>query len=419
MANSSKPFSVAVIGDIQNYSSHRNQREAGFPFNAREMLWDMMHHIARNSVANGGDIAFATGLGDNWQHPSAWGPDAAHIERGLSAVPNPAIEKLIPASPDAVLDIEIPAVYNAYKIIADHVPFFLVPGNHDHDHIWTDPACPPEPDAWIADGTAYGLGWLHVGGLENWVRHFGSDSDLFRDKPWYVASYKGGANAAQIFEGGGYRFLHIGIEMCPQDDILEWVETVIQAYPGLPTILSIHEFLNEAGERQSIECFDMTRIDPDRNSPQMLWDKLVSKHDQILVTLNGHLHGVQQRVDVNQHGNKVYQFLVNYQCRKQTYKTSGSDAEILDGIGDGWLRLLTFDLAGNTPQMRISAYSTHYKAFAHELSTYAQWYGYEHPELNAEAFVALDNCVFDLEDFRQRFGSYAIGAEAQVVAVAD
>lgn len=36
MTTSADPFSVAVICDTQNYSSYRNQREAGFPFNFRE-----------------------------------------------------------------------------------------------------------------------------------------------------------------------------------------------------------------------------------------------------------------------------------------------------------------------------------------------------------------------------------------------
>ncbi len=52
-------FTVAVVPDTQNYVSYRNQRAAGFPFNARELLWDMMHFIARNAVGNGGEIAFA------------------------------------------------------------------------------------------------------------------------------------------------------------------------------------------------------------------------------------------------------------------------------------------------------------------------------------------------------------------------
>ncbi len=85
-------FTVAVVPDTQNYSNHRHQRELGFPLNAREMLWDMMQHISRNSVKNGGSIAFATGLGDMWQHPISQDIDDEHAARGDKAVANPLIE---------------------------------------------------------------------------------------------------------------------------------------------------------------------------------------------------------------------------------------------------------------------------------------------------------------------------------------
>ncbi len=145
----------------------------------------------------------------------------------------------------------------------------------------------------------------------------------------------------------------------------------------------------------------------------------MAPNDQILCTLNGHFHGVMNRIDTNDHGHKVYQFLVNYQCRKQTFKATGSDAAIFDGIGDGWLRLMTFDLAGEAPTLRLRAYSTHYKAFASDLPLYTQWYGHEHPEMTPAEFVGLDECNFDLDDFRERFGMPSLaGQDAREPALA-
>ncbi|HWU01416.1 MAG TPA: serine/threonine protein phosphatase [Novosphingobium sp.] len=397
-------FSVAVICDTQNYVDHNNQREAGFPLNAREMLWDMMTHIARQAQANGGDIAFVTGLGDNWQHPSVSGPDAQHAVAGAAA--NPVIEQILPASPDAVRAVEMPAVRHAWEIVAQALPFSVVPGNHDHDYLWTDPARPPLVTEFAGSvrDIVHRIGGLHVGELDNWTQVFGSGTAMFRDRPWYVSAFRDGANSAQVFAAGGYRFLHLGLEMCPDDAVIAWAQSVIDAHPGLPTLLSIHEFINEAAERRSIEALDLTRIDPERNSPQALWDKLVRPNDQILITLNGHFHGINQRIDDNHHGHKVYQFLVNYQSRRQALKEAVPDAKVLDGLGDGWIRLLTFDLAGDAPRLRLRAYSTHYKAFASDLPHYAQWYGHEHPELTPAAFLALDEAEILLDDFRERFG---------------
>jgi hypothetical protein len=32
-----------------------------------------------------------------------------------------------------------------------------------------------------------------------------------KDKQWYIASFEGGAESAQIFEAGGYRFVHLAL----------------------------------------------------------------------------------------------------------------------------------------------------------------------------------------------------------------
>ena len=405
----SLPFTIAVLCDTQNYADHRNQREAGFPINAREMLWDMMHHISRNARQNGGDIAFVTGLGDSWQHPSSHEADETHAELGW--VRNPLIESLVPPAPEKVREIEMPAVRDAYRIIADTVPFSLVPGNHDHDHFWTDPNSPPAEDARIEHGMPIGVGRLHVGSLKIWTSAFGDHTDFFHGKPWYVSSFRDGRNSAQTFFGGGYRFLHIGLEMCPDDEVLDWARAVLRDHPGCPTIISIHEYLNHAGERKSIDLLDLTLIDSHRNGPEMLWDKFVSEHDQILMTLNGHFHGVQQRIDRNRHGNNVYQFLVNYQSRKQSLEAAAPGTPVMDGIGDGWIRLLTFDLSGPSPRLRLRAYSAHFKAFATDLPDYARWYANEHPEMDAAAFLALDDTEIVLDDFHARFAPLSARAD--------
>ncbi|MGE7007477.1 serine/threonine protein phosphatase [Sphingomonas sp. NPDC085925] len=405
------PFSIAVVSDTQNYVSHRNQREGGFPFDTREMLYDMMAYLARNARSAGGEIAFVSGLGDNWQHPSIAEPDQLSLDRGMRAIGNPVIEDLLPASPEQLLSIEMPAARAAWNIIADRLPFCVIPGNHDYDHLWTDHEFPAEIGGGIKGNKVEGIGGLQVSGLANWTNIFGASSPFFDGKAWYVSFHDEGCSSAQIFSAGGYRFLHLGLEMCPNEETLAWADGVINAYPGLPTIVSIHEFLNEEGERASIVYLDMTLRDSRRFGPARLWERFISRHDQILMTLNGHFHGVRHRIDLNQHGHKVYQFLVNYQGRKQSLKDTGSSARVIDGIGDGWLRLLRFDLAAAMPTLYLRAYSTHYKGFAPDLPRYAEWYGKEHPGMPAEEFLRLDDIAFDLEDFRQRFGPPGAAAD--------
>src|SRR3546814_13833680 len=63
-------FTIAVVPDTQYYTDYRHQTEEGFPFDARELIFDQMQYIAANAESEGGDIDFATALGDVWQNAS-------------------------------------------------------------------------------------------------------------------------------------------------------------------------------------------------------------------------------------------------------------------------------------------------------------------------------------------------------------
>src|SRR3546814_673915 len=192
-----------------------------------------MEYIARNARSAGGDIVFATAVGDIWQHGSK--PiDAKHAAMGQKSISNPVFGAYLNPEPKT-LSVEMPTARAGYSILSGKLPFSVVPGNHDYDSVWSDARWPATADA--ASPLRYGM--LHYGGLDNFRSVFGSDSDFFKGKPWYVGAFNGGADSAQIFEAGGYRFLHIGLEMAPEDDVIAWAEGLLRKYPGLPTIISI------------------------------------------------------------------------------------------------------------------------------------------------------------------------------------
>lgn len=394
-------FTIAVIPDTQNYLDYTHQRGEGFPFDAKEMFLEQMRYIAENVESAGGEIAFVTAVGDVWQHQSL--PiDPAHAKRGFSRISNPTIDKYFAPTPK-VSEIEMPIAQAGYELIAGKVPFSVVPGNHDYDAMWMNPL--PAKAAKEQQGGFPG-GMLHPGGLSNFVSVFGSDSAFFKGKPWYVASHDGGADSAQIFEAGGYRFLHIGLQFDAPDASLQWAESVIRRFPGLPTIISTHDYMNKEGERRANPHIDAAAVDSQDNSPEMLWDKLISQHDQIFMVLCGHQHGQAVRVDRNNAGHNVYQILADYQDRAQTAKDAGLSPNPLLGIGDGWMRLMEFDMSAATPVVRVKTYSTHYKSRSTETPQYAAWYkAQEKPQLSDEAFHREDDFTVELADFRARFDS--------------
>ncbi len=397
-------FTIAVIPDTQNYLDYTHQKNEGFPFDASQMFLDQMQFIANNVESAGGEIAFVTSLGDVWQHQTL-AIDPEHAKRGFKRVSNPFMDAHFGPT-DKVRTVEMPMAHKGYQLLKGKVPFSVVPGNHDHDAMWTVEA-PVSADKAGAGGTR-SIGVLHAGGVSNFTSVFGADSEFFRDRDWYVGSFNDGANSAQIFEAGGYRFLHLGLQFDAPDDALDWATDMIARHPGLPTIISTHDYLDTKGRRRANPAIDNAAIDPEDNNPQMVWDKLISQHDQIFMVLCGHQHGQAFRSDYNRFGHRVYQILSDYQSRNQTLKGAGGKAGRLPGVGDGWMRLMTFDMAASTPTVSVKTYSTHYRKNSSDVAQYVSWYkAQEQPELSDKEFIASDDFTISLDDFRSRFDDNA------------
>lgn len=403
-------FTIAVIPDTQNYVDYTHQKETGFPFDAREMFLKQMAYIAAHVESAGGDIAFVSGLGDVWQHQTL-AIDPAHYIRGFRVVPDAPFGKFFAPTPK-VLEVEMPVAKQGYEMLAGKVPFSVVPGNHDYDAMWTDSKFPPSGPINPRDLTTIGM--LHSGGLSNFRAVFGEHTPFFRDKPWYVAANDGGADSAQVFEAGGYRFLHIGLQFDPPDTSLEWAARVIAQHPGLPTIISTHDYMNKEGERVANPIIDGHKVDPQDNSPQMVWDKLISQHDQIFMVLCGHEHGQALRTDANRFGHPVYQVLADYQDRGQTARDAGVKSAYPVGIGDGWMRLMQFDMTGKAPVVHVRTYSTYYDKLSVDTAKYAAWYkAEEKPKLTDAQFGQEDDYIIAMPDFASRFAGAKIAAEAK------
>jgi hypothetical protein len=118
----------------------------------------------------------------------------------------------------------MPAAVLGFQLIAGRLPFSVVPGNHDYDALWTDPAHPDRPDL-QQDGVR------HIGGLTGFQSAFSDQSQFFKGQPWYVASHDGGADSAQVFTSGQCRFLHIGLQYQAPNASLAWAAAGHQALP--------------------------------------------------------------------------------------------------------------------------------------------------------------------------------------------
>lgn len=405
-------FTLAMIPDTQNYLDYSHQTAEGFALDASELFIEQMRWLADRGIAKGGEIAFVAAVGDVWEHQSE-PVDPDHAARGLERIENPYLSRRVYPTPQT-RTAEIPKAIEGYRLISEAgIPFGVAPGNHDYDAMWSVAGFPPNIAKNPAElaWTPEDIGMLHVGGLDNFRSAFGSNSPFFDGRSWYVASFRGGANSAQVFTAAGYRFLHLALEMHPDDEVLDWAQSVIERYQGYPTILTTHDYLSPKGERVAAAIIDLARVDPGfHNSAQEVWQALIAPNDQVFLVLCGHQHGQALRVDRNQAGHAVYQILADYQDRGRAGLEAGQP---LDphlgrpvGIGDGWLRLLRFELGSATPRIAVRTYSTYFKRTSSELAEYADWYReHEQAGMSDAEFLAAEHYELTLEDFRERFGA--------------
>lgn len=404
-------FTIAVIPDTQNMVDYRHQPEEDFAVDGGAMFLEQMDYIAENSVTNGGEIEFVTSVGDVWDHVGL-GIEQSHYDRGLRSLGIVA-QRDNSRNLKGIQDVELPLARKGYdKLAAANMIFSVVPGNHDFDKSWYDSGFPRDlsrrveirdEDGWYSYLDPTILGMLHYGGFNNFNSVFGGDSKYFNNKSWYISSFNGGANSAQIFEAGGYKFLHFGFEMQAGMEVLKWAQSVIDQNDGLPTIITTHDFLNQHAQRKAEMNLDMARIDPlEHMSAEDIWQKFISKNNQIFMVISGHFRGAAMRTDQNEAGNNVYQLLSNYQGRGQVENPEPGRRP--GGIGDGWLRLMEFDMSLDVPTVKVRTYSTYYDKFSVEMPEYANWYKrWEQEDLTDQEFNAADHFTIELIDFRERF----------------
>ncbi len=406
-----EPFEIAMIPDTQNYVDFTHQKDAGFAIDSSEQFIEQMRWIADHARGSGGEIVFVASVGDVWQHQTL--PiDPVHADRGVGRVANPFLDGRFPPTP-RTLEVEVPKAIEGYEIIAAAgLPFGVAPGNHDYDAMWSVDSFPPNLSKSRSELRIVpeDVGMIHVGGLDNFRSAFGDDKPFFAGKSWYVDSFRGGADSAQIFRAGGYTFLHLALEMQADDEVVAWSRSVLVKYPGLPTIISTHDYLNVHGERHPNPIVDLDRVDPDHhNSAEELFQKLIKPNDQIFMVLCGHQHGQSRRTDRNDLGHVVHQILADYQDRGQSALDAGQPVDRFFrrpvGVGDGWFRILRFDTSRRVPTVEVRTYSTHYSALSGELPTYSDWYReHEQPGMSPEEFLAAEAFTLELPDFRTRFG---------------
>ena len=178
---------------------------------------------------------------------------------------------------------------DALEVLADdNIPTVLCLGNHDTAAVGVggSAADPANTRTRVRD-------------TDSFNEHFPLDTYD------YLVPYIDGKidNSYLRFEACGTKWLVIGLELWPRDDVIAWAEREVKNRPDYNVIIATHAYLNHDGSIQQ------NNGGYGANSPQYMYDTLIKKYENIKFVFSGHTGQSQVRIDTGVNGNKIVSLL--------------------------------------------------------------------------------------------------------------
>jgi len=207
------------------------------------------------------------------------------------------------------------------------VPYAIAPGNHD-----------------------YGPG----GSTQTRDTYFNEYFPLAQQKqqPTFGGTFEPGRldNSYHLFHAGGRDWIVITLEFGPRNAVVAWANEVLREHAKRLAIIVTHAYtylddtrydhVHHPDQHWSPYHYGCAKLPGGTNDGEDLWQKLVSKHENVAFVLSGHVlgDGAGRLSSATPHGNVVHQILANYQMRAIG--------------GEGYMRLFEFLPDGETVQVK-------------------------------------------------------------------
>jgi len=145
----------------------------------------------------------------------------------------------------------------------------------------------------------------------------------FESFDWYGGQIKNNANSYQVFSAGGNDFIWLHVECNAPDDVLDWVNDVMAEHASRRAIITTHMYLGPRDRpRKPRDYFDAPKgrmnwkktHGEQGNSPQQMWEKCFSKHQNLFLICCGDQSRTQAfyQASTGKHGNTVHECLSDY-----------------------------------------------------------------------------------------------------------
>ncbi len=206
-------------------------------------------------------------------------------------------------------------------IVSANIPYLIVPGNHDYDNM-------VEIDR----------------SLTMYNQYFGVHR--LRETPWFGATFEEGQaeNSYVKLDIAGQKYLFLGLEYGPRNEVLAWADEVMKANPQHKTIIITHCYMYMYGER--IKPGDdhnpkAYKGATGANDGEDMWQKSFKQHSNLLAIFSGHqiYENISYRTDIGENGNVILQSFQNWQSTELG--------------GEGRIRILKFRPAENEVTLQV------------------------------------------------------------------
>jgi hypothetical protein len=270
---------------------------------AAEVAW-----ITRNAAER--KIGFAVHTGDliqSWVDPDQR-EDRARREFGVASVMQAALDARVPNS--------------------------VLPGNHDNKRGLTN---------------------------ELFNEYFGPDR--YAGRNWFGGSITPNDNRASWswFEAAGARFVVVSLPYAYGEEEVRWAESVVAEHTDANVVIATHEHVTPKGHGGPAARSNSSRW---VSHADLLWDRVIAPHRNVVLVLSGHFHGVGALVTEDAGGipgHTVVEAVADY----QEFRTPTGER------ATGFQRLLQLDLAGGA--LAVDTFSVPLSAAASHPYDYVQF----------------------------------------------
>lgn len=236
------------------------------------------------------------------------------------------------------------------------VPYGTCVGNHDVQYSDNEYSYPTTLDSSCSNFADFDCA------AKDYLDNFGPKQ--FAGRKWYGGASPSGQSNYQTFTVGGQLFLFLHLAVDPRAAEVKWAKQVLDANPTAAVHLSTHRYMYDyrlvdtlpfplngllGGRFDTLtHSIGQKVYTKDSGTADALFQQLIKPNTNIFMVHCGHVDAELRQVSKNKAGLAVHEILVDF----QEFSPKG---------GDGWMRLLTFNLTRKT--IKVQTYSPTLKRY--------------------------------------------------------